>query len=86
MGISLFFIVQGGCSKEPAANIGDAAKDFTLSGLAGEEITLSHFFPCSWTGMPVYQEKRRYNKWVNNVILISSNFIRPLKNAERNRV
>lgn len=61
--ITLFFMFQAGCSKEPVAKVGDVAQDFTLPSLTGEELTLSQFkgknvFIFFWTQGCVFCQTR----------------------------
>ena len=70
--ISIFSL--WGCEKEPVANLGDAAQDFTLPTLDGQPITLSQFrgkriFLLFWTQGCVFCQTRSITL-VNDIYLM----------------
>ena len=70
--ISIFSL--WGCQKEPVANLGDAAQDFTLPTLDGQPITLSQFrgkriFLLFWTQGCVFCQTRSITL-VNDIYLM----------------
>lgn len=92
--ITLLFIFQGSCSKEPVAKVGDMAPDFTLPSLTGEEVSLSSFkgknvFIFFWTEGCVFCQTDNIVK-VNDIFLkgketglevISINIAEPIGDA-----